>query len=795
MSSRAFRHRTKFGYAAGSRAWGFGPPSGGYADEMQLSGEVLNDCEGVLIRVAATPAALATLTDRIAREAPPLARIDRIEQAPSSFQAGHGFRIAESIGGEARTQICPDIVLCPACADEIVDPFGRRFRYAFTNCTQCGPRLSIVTGTPYDRARTTMADFPPCDACQGEYDNPADRRFHAEAIACHACGPRPSLTRIDGRASSFDQHSMLDDVDAVAGLLRKGHIVAVKGLGGYQLCCDATNAAAVTRLRSGKQRRSKPFALMARDLDVVRRYCVPTDVEERALRSREGPIVVMRAARPGLLPDAVAPGLDTFGFMLPTTPLHLLALRRVDNPIVATSGNISESPQIIDDGEARAKLADVADYVLAHDRRIENRLDDSVVRVVAGVPRVLRRGRGYAPVPIRLPDGFEDAPQVLALGGELKAAFCLVKDSEAVLSQHIGDLESSDSMDEFARALDLYASLVGHEPRALVVDRHPDYLSAKLGRERARTQSLPLIEVQHHHAHVASCLVDNGRPRDAPPVLGIVLDGLGYGDGGELWGGEFLLADYRGYVRLGTFKPVAMPGGAQAAREPWRNLHAHLMAEMGWAQFDMNFSELALHADLARRPRATLDAMIRSGLQAPKASSCGRLFDAVAAAVGVCCERQDYEGEAAARLEALVDDATMRDADDTLAYPFAIPNLRGSGLPYIEPLAMWQALLGDLVLETPPATIAARFHLGLAKALVAMVKKLARHDDPDGPRFDTVALSGGCFHNAVLLEETIRRLAAENFTVLTHRHVPAGDGGLALGQAAIAAALLPSGKA
>jgi hydrogenase maturation protein HypF len=454
-----------------------------------------------------------------------------------------------------------------------------------------------------------------------------------------------------------------------------------------------------------------------------------------------------------------------------------------------TSGNLADEPQVTDDSLARERLAPIATYALVHDRRIANRVDDSVARIVAGRPRLLRRARGYAPAPISLPPGFERAPDILAMGGELKATFCLVKDGEAILSQHLGDLEDAATFDDYRKTLTLYERLFDHRPAALVADRHPEYLSSKLARDRARTESLPLIDVQHHHAHVAACMAENGRPLDAPPVLGIVLDGLGWGEDGALWGGEFLLADYEGFERLGTFKPVAMPGGQQASREPWRNLYAHLMAEMGWAEFAMNFAELDVYADLAARPRAALDTMIGSNLNSPTASSCGRLFDAVAAAADICRERQAYEGEAAMRLEAKADPTTLRYEDEALAYPLSIPNLRGSGMPYVEPLAMWQAILGDLILKTPAPVISARFHKGLAKVIVAMATKLARRED-DAPRFDTVALSGGCFQNRILFEAVAARLTASDFVVLSHSRVPANDGGLALGQAAIGAACL-----
>jgi hydrogenase maturation protein HypF len=640
-----------------------------------------------------------------------------------------------------------------------------------------------------------MAAFVMCEACRTEFTDPPNRRFHAEAIACHACGPKLRLLRLDGRAVGFDRHAMLDDVDAVCGLLQKGEIVAIKGLGGYQIACDASRGDVVARLRGLKRRDAKPFALMARDLDVIRRYCTVDSANEQELTSPQAPIVLLPADGPQRLPDNIAPGLATLGFMLPTTPLHVLILRRMEGPAVMTSGNLSDGPQTITEAQACERLSGIATYALVHDRAIATRLDDSVVRIMAGQSRVLRRARGFAPAPVVLPPGFEAAPELVAMGGELKATFCLVKNGEAILSPHQGDLEDAATFDDYRNNLALFRQLFDHEPKAIAADRHPEYLSGKLARDRARLDRMPLIEVQHHHAHVASCLAENGYPLDGLPVLGIVLDGLGWGDDGTVWGGEFLLADYLRYQRLGTFKPVAMPGGVQAAREPWRNLYAHLMAEMGWARFTMNFAQLGLHAYLAAKPRATLDAIMRNALNSPLASSCGRLFDAVSAAIGLCRGRHAYDGEAAARLEAIVCRDTLHREDDTLAYPFAIPNLRRSGLPYIEPLAMWDAILGDLILQTPTPVMAARFHKGLAKAIAAMAKKLSRCDEGGGRGlFEGVALSGGCFQNRVLFEEVVRRLEEENFTVFSHARVPPNDGGLALGQAAVAAAYLISAK-
>lgn len=478
--------------------------------------------------------------------------------------------------------------------------------------------------------------------------------------------------------------------------------------------------------------------------------------------------------------------------MLPNTPLHLLLLRRMPRPIVLTSGNLSDEPQCIDDDEAKSRLGKILDYFLMNDRPVAQRVDDSVVKIMAGEPRILRRARGYAPAPIRLPSGFENAPSVLAFGGELKNTFSLLADGKAIVSQHIGDLEDAATQADYRHNLQLYEKLYQHKSSALVCDLHPEYLSSKLARERSEQIGVPLIETQHHHAHIAACLAENDIPLGAKPVIGVALDGIGFGDDGTFWGGEFLLADYGSYKRLATFKPVAMIGGEQAIKEPWRNTYAHLMAEMGWPRFALNYSELELFDFLDQKPREVLDGMLKKNLNSPLASSCGRLFDAVAAAVGIAREHAAYEGQGAVEFEAIVDEKTIREEDEQLAYPFAIPRLRESNLPYIEPYAMWQAVLGDLILKTPAPVIAARFHRGLAKIIVQMIEKLSRYETGEDET-KTVALSGGVWQNKVLLEEVTRRLLEKEFEVLTHRNVPTNDGGLSLGQAAIAAARLIRG--
>ena len=773
---------------------GFRPTAWRLARRHGLRGWVANDGLGVRIHVCGPTAAVDGFVLDLAGEPPPLARIERIEREPAPpLPENAGFHIAESSATAVRTGVVPDAATCRDCVGEIFDPFARRFRYAFTNCTHCGPRLSIIRQVPYDRADTTMAEFALCAACAAQYQDPADRRFHAQPIACHACGPRLTLVRTDGRPLALDGLTSLDEADAACSLLQRGHILAVQGLGGYQLACDAANSSAVERLRSGKRRERKPFALMARDLAAIRGYAEVDDAEAALLSSSAAPIVLLeRRAGPAsvaaslTLAPAIAPGLNLLGFMLPNTPLHHLLLQRMSRPIVLTSGNLSDEPQAIERDDARHRLGAIADHFLEHDRKIARRVDDSVARVVAGRPRLLRRARGFAPATLKLPAGFELAPPVLGYGGELKNTFCMLRDGGAVLSGHIGDLQDPLTRTDYVKALADFQRFYEFEPEALACDLHPDYSSTQLA--RARGPAMPVIAIQHHHAHIAACLAENGVPRDAPAVIGVALDGTGYGADGTLWGGEFLRADYVSYERLGTFKPVALLGGEAAIREPWRNTYAHIMAQMGWANFAMNYFELDLYRFLERQPRALLDGMLAHRVNSPLASSCGRLFDAVAAALGLARERAWFEGQGAMELEATADVESLRREDERLSYPFPIPRL--AGLPYIEPLGMWSALFGDLILGTPVGVISARFHRGLANAIVRMVAQLCEPAAGDSAPVRTVALSGGVFQNRILFERVQAGLQARGFTVLSHAQVPCNDAGIALGQAVIAAARL-----
>lgn len=756
---------------------GFRPTVWRLARECALVGDVCNDAEGVLIRVWGAASARQRLLERLRDEAPPLARIDAVESiALDNAPDATDFRIAASIHGAAHTGIVADAATCAACLEEVFDPGNRRHRYAFTNCTHCGPRLSIVRHIPYDRACTSMDAFPMCAACRAEYENPADRRFHAQPNACPDCGPKLWLEA----AADAQLDVSGDPIEATCRLLEDGHIVAIKGLGGIHLACDACNPTAVDRLRRRKHRDHKPFALMARDASMIERYCSLDATARTLLCSASAPIVLLPADGPEALADGVAPWLACYGFMFPYTPLHHLLMARLDAPIVLTSGNRSEEPQCIGNDEARARLSGIADALLLHDRDIVNRLDDSVVRMIAGTPCLLRRARGYAPVPRRLPTGFADAPAVLALGGQYKNTFCLLRDGEAIVSQHIGDLENAIANAAWQQTLDLYMQLFGHHPQALAIDAHPDYLASQAGRERAHSDGIPLYVIQHHHAHIAACLADNDIDVDAPPVLGIALDGTGYGDDGTIWGGEFLLTDYRGYHRLASLMPVAMPGSAQAILQPWRMAFANLKRSFDFATLAAEHASLPFFRTLAGKPLTTLAGMIDSGFNSPLTSSCGRLFDAVAAVIGLR-QTVSYEGQAALELEATVEAAALHDGTH---YPFAIAT--PDGLPRIEPGPMWRALLRDLEQRTPAGVMAARFHAGLAHALAQMVEHLgAQHDNAWAGR---IALSGGVFQNAVLSAALTEHLEAAGHVVLRHSQVPANDGGLSLGQACIAAA-------
>jgi hydrogenase maturation protein HypF len=641
-----------------------------------------------------------------------------------------------------------------------------------------------------------MASFPLCPDCNQEYHNVQDRRFHAQPIACHTCGPQVWLEQSDGRPIHASVFSQLDKMDTCCTLLQRGKILAIKGLGGFHLACDATDSAAVEKLRQRKHRLHKPFALMARDLEMIQTYCQVSDHERMLLESPVAPIVLLsrrNSTEPGIEPitkpiaDAVAPDQTRIGFMLPYTPLHHLILKQMDRPIVLTSGNLSDQPQCIENDDARQKLAGITDYFLFHNRDIVNRLDDSVVRIVDTQVQILRRARGYVPASIRLPAGFQSAPALLAMGSELKNTFCLVRDGQAILSQHLGDLADATALAAYQQTLQLYLQLYQHQPTVIAIDLHPEYLSSKLGQELATAEGLTIELIQHHHAHIAACMAENGLPLSTQPVLGIAWDGLGYGEAGQLWGGEFLLADYRQFHRLASLKPVAMLGGEQTIYQPWRNTYAHLQAA-GYRFTDSSAtpSTCELLDYLQQKPHILLQQMLSQGLNSPLASSGGRLFDAVAAAVGLYRETCSYEGQGAIALETIAKEylqtQPLQALSPEFAYPFAI-TCSSQGLLQLEPAPMWAALLADLAQSVPSAAIAARFHLGLAAGICDIASQLHQSYD-----FSEVVLSGGVWQNQLLWRQVSERLQQSGFKVFSHHQVPTNDGGLALGQGVIASA-------
>lgn len=763
---------------------GFRPTVYRLAKACGLRGDVCNDGEGVLIRVSGSEEALTEFVTRLQTECPPLAKINKLTRTPyeGEFKFDN-FVISTSVSNAINTEVTPDAATCPQCQKEIFDPFSRFFRYPFTNCTHCGPRLSIIRAIPYDRCNTSMSAFVICPECAKEYHDVENRRFHAQPVACHVCGPTAWLERADDKSVTASMFSMLDDVDAVCTLLQKGEIVAIKGLGGIHLACDATQETVVQKLRQRKKRYHKPFALMARDIEIIEQYCTVNAKEKELLTSSAAPIVLLQATGKKLLAPSIASGQNTLGFMLPYTPLHHLILRRMNRPIVLTSGNLADEPQCIDNDEARQKLRAIADYFIFHNREIINRVDDSVVRVIGDKVQTIRRARGYAPASISLPPGFDNVPQILAMGSELKNTFCLLREGEAILSQHLGDLENAAAFNAYQETLNLYSNLFEHTPEVIAIDKHPEYLSSKLGKELADTNQIPIHQIQHHHAHIAACMAENGIPLDSPPVLGIALDGLGYGDDATLWGGEFLLADYRKFQRLATFKPVAMIGGEQAIYQPWRNTYAQLIAANLWNDCQQQYADLEIVKLLNKKPLKLLNQLIEKKINSPPASSVGRLFDAVAAAIGIYREECSYEGQAAIALEAIVDVSSLNNDKETLIYPFSFSF--SDSIYCIDSRPMWQALLSDLQQQIPQSVIAAKFHKGLANAIVEMVKHLCEEN-----LIHQVALTGGVFQNCILLQQVSKPLETLGIKVLTHSLVPANDGGLSLGQAVIAAAKL-----
>jgi hydrogenase maturation protein HypF len=771
MPSLARRHVQIRGVVQGV---GFRPFVYKLARSLELTGHVFNSSSGVTIEVEGEEALLGEFVRRVRGEPPQLAQIAEMSVHAMAARGDREFRILESHAEAGRFGLVPwDAGTCAACWHEFGDPQDRRYGYPFTNCTHCGPRYTIIHDVPYDRATTTMARFTMCPACEREYRDPEDRRFHAQPNACAVCGPSLALVPRGATLPEFAEHDALAVIRRVRELLRAGAIVAVKGLGGFLLACDATNAHAVEELRRRKRRPAKPFALMTRDLVSVRRICSASVEEEAVLLEQRRPIVILPWRRDAevQLAEAVAPGNNTLGVMLPYTPLHYLLFS--DTPgeaaafeaLVMTSGNLSEEPIVTANEEALRRLDGVADWFLLHNREIATRVDDSVVRVFESTERVLRRARGFVPETVDL--GAE-MHEVLAYGAELKSTFCLTKGHYAILSQHLGDLENYETLQFFTETLGKMQRLFRLRPRAVVYDLHPDYMSTRLalGSEIERK-----IGVQHHHAHIVSCMAEHRLHGD---VIGVAMDGTGYGTDGAIWGGEFLVANRAEYTRRAHLRYVAMPGGDAAVRQPWRMALSYLKDAFG----EHIPEHLERLGGVGEREWALVQTMLARGLQTVPTSSCGRLFDAVAALVGLGTE-VSFEGQAAMALEIAIEPAVRE------RYEFAIEETE----PLVVDLrSMIVAIARDLAAGERRGRIAARFHNTLAAVIVEVCCRLRRSDG-----LDRVCLSGGVFQNVALLGQTASELRGLGFGVCLHAMVPANDGGIALGQAVIGSERLQRG--
>ncbi len=822
---------------------GFRPFVYRLAREHGLTGWVLNHSGGVEIEVEGPSPALAAFVRDLQEDPPPLARIESVEVTDDSPAGYETFKIRHSVAEPGRYQlISPDIATCPDCLRELMDPADRRYRYPFTNCTNCGPRFTIIADIPYDRPLTTMREFTMCPQCQAEYDDPLDRRFHAQPNACPVCGPHVWLTDVAGNplvgdethpgdAGTADIDRASADIDRASAdidpdrlrsaasadvltrardLLLAGKILAIKGLGGFHLACDATNSEVVRTLRERKDRPAKPLAVMMSTLEEVERHCWVSEEERRLLTSSQCPIVLLRWKSQSDVARPVAPRNCFLGVMLPYTPLHHVLLRDVGRPLVMTSGNLSEEPIARDNEEALRRLAHLADYFLFHNRDIYARYDDSVWFVprtfdpclrasgpdlesgTAGreiaLPQPIRRSRGYAPFPVKMPFQIK---QILACGAELKNTFCVTKDEYAFLSQHIGDMENLETLEHFETTIELYKRLFRIEPEIVAYDMHPEYLATKYAKSQT-PDPVTRVAVQHHHAHIASCLADNGWSPDAGPVIGVAWDGTGYGLDGRIWGGEFLVAGYAdpapGFRRLAHLEYMPIPGGEAAIRHPYRLAVGYLYALTGQLPADL---QLPLSPGPGEEELRIIRRQIDGGINCPETSAGGRLFDAVSALLGVR-GRATYEAQAAIELEMAAhrwllerrrDAERLRSCD--FSYPFGFEGdgngIEGDRTQVIRLRMLFEALLADLQDGVSVGEMSYRFHVTVAEMMRATCERIAREA---GLR--TVALSGGCFQNRLLLALVVPKLREAGLHVLTHRQVPCNDGGISLGQAVIA---------
>jgi hydrogenase maturation protein HypF len=765
-SERVAVHRRLVLVSGTVQGVGFRPFVYELARRLGLRGSVRNRVDGVAIEVEGEPAAVDRFLHDLTAKPPPLACIESVRWLPQPARGDETFRIEPSEADQAYPVfIAADVATCDACLAELADPTDRRYRYPFLNCTHCGPRLTIIRAMPYDRERTTMAAFAMCPACAAEYADLSNRRFHAQPTACPACGPRLGVWNARGQPISCG-----DPVAFTVAELRDGRIAAVKGLGGYHLACDARSEPVVAELRRRKGRDEKPFAVMVADVAAAEQLCATSAAELQLLHSRQRPIVLLRRRSDRGVAMSVAPGNPVIGVMLPYTPLHHLLLRELEGvPLVMTSGNHTDEPIAYEERDALERLTAIADFFLTHNRPIHLRCDDSVTRVVAGEALPLRRSRGHAPQPLRLP---RHCPcPILALGGHLKVTFAFGRGRQAILSHHIGDLDHYGAYRAYRQAIDHYERLFGVVPELVVHDLHPEYASTRYAQERVQTTRVQHLAVQHHHAHLASCMAEHGLDE---PVIGVIFDGTGLGTDGAIWGGEFLVGDYRSFRRAAHLRYVPMPGGEQAIREPWRMAVAHLL--------DAGKKPDLLADRVGARAVTAAGRMVERRFNAPLTSSVGRLFDAVAALAGIR-HRVSYEGQAAMELEWRASDAAP-DGN----YPFALEahadGPAGDAFR-IDTRPLIAAVASDVHNKLCPEHIARRFHSTLVKIIARACRRIREQTG-----LDVVVLSGGVFMNALLLAEAVERLRADGFRVYRHRQVPPNDGGLCLGQLAIAAAIV-----
>ena len=737
---------------------GFRPFIFGLATRLDLKGWVRNTSSGVEIEVSGTTDNLTRFAREIRESAPPLSRILSLVTHPIPAGNFDGFQIltSQAVEGEF-IPISPDVSVCPDCLREMLDPKDRRYRYPFINCTNCGPRFTIVKDIPYDRPLTTMANFPLCPECTAEYNDPHNRRFHAQPVACPTCGPHISFIK-----NSIEVESHEAALQIAREFIREGQIVAVKGLGGYLLACDATNPQAVARLRDRKKRSDKPFALMAYDLEAIKRHCFVTPLEEELLFSIQRPIVLLERKPGSAVNEYCAPNLHTLGFMLPYTPLHYLLLEPTNgfpDALVMTSGNLSEEPIAYTDEDAMSRLNSIADAFLTHNRPIHMRMDDSVHSISDGKPAILRRARGFAPSPILLA---ENTPPALGAGAELKNTFCLSRTNQAFLSHHIGDLENYETLHSYEEAIQHYQRLFRISPQVICCDMHPDYLASRYAAERASAESLPLMKVQHHHAYLAACLADNGIST-LDPVIGLTFDGTGFGLDGTIWGGEILVGSYDKFERAYSLQYAPLPGGDAGVRRPSRMALGWLYSlGMAWDEdlppvFDLNSQELEV-----------LAVQLKRSINTPLTSSMGRLFDAVASLVGVR-QQASYEGQAAIELEAIAD------PNERGSYEFDI-----SGKSF-SPAHLFSALIKDLRAGVQLPILSARFHNSVANLSLELCRRIRSLSG-----IETIALSGGVWQNRFLIARTVYNLETNGFTILRHQQTPVNDGCIALGQLMVA---------